>query len=70
MSHWIAVPVAVTGLTTLGYLVSRILLFGLVKPEDVETSISQIETEKLSSLPSRKPAARTLPARPNRVARK
>ena len=58
----ITIAMAVATLGALGYVGSRVLLFGLVKPEDVESDLRvarpQSPDEKV--LPERKPVARSL----------
>jgi protein-tyrosine phosphatase len=67
----IAIPFAIATACTLGYMGSKILLFGLVKPEDVESdleTLSQSGNDKV--LPERKPVARSLPSHFQRVVSK
>lgn len=68
----IAIPIAIATACTLGYMGSRILLFGLVKPEDVESDLPIFEPQsgKDKVLPERKPVARSLPSHFQRVASK
>lgn len=68
----IAIPIAIATACTFGYVGSRILLFGLVKPEDVESDLpicgSQSGNDEV--LPERKPVARSLPSYSQRLASK
>jgi hypothetical protein len=72
MIKLIAIPVAIATVCTLGYVGSRILLLGLVKPEDVDSDSPifgpQAKSEK--ALPVRKPVARSLLSHFKRVASK
>ncbi len=62
MFKLIAIPIAIATVCTLGYMGSKILLFGLVKPEDVESDLSILGLQSGNDkvLPERKPVARSL----------
>lgn len=72
MFKLIAIPMVIATVCTLGYMGSRIFLFGLVKPEDVESDLPIFRPQRGSEkvLPDRKPVARSLPAHSKRAASK
>jgi protein-tyrosine phosphatase len=72
MFELIAIPMAIATVCALGYMGSRILLFGLVKPEDVESDLPIFGPPSGNDkvLPERKPVARSLPSHFQRVASK
>ena len=69
MFELIAIPMAIATVCTLGYVGSKALLFGLVKPEDVESDspVFKPPAGNEETLPPRKPAARLLPSYFKRV---
>jgi len=69
MFRLIVVPVAIATVCILGYMGSRILSFGLVKPEDVESPPPTVggDSKYATILPNRKPVARSLTGRYKRV---
>jgi len=71
MVELIAIPMAIATVL-LGYMGSRILLFGLVKPEDVESDlpIFGLQSGNDKVFPERKSVARSLPSHFQRVASK
>jgi protein-tyrosine phosphatase len=66
----IIIPIAIAMVCTLGYMGSRKLLFGLVKPEDVESDLPIFGLQPANDkvLPERKPVARSLRPHFQRVA--
>ena len=69
MFELIAIPMAIAAVCTLGYVGSKILLFGLVKPEDVDSDCPAFKPQKgtKETLPARKPVVRSLPSDFKRV---